>query len=94
MPMVTKLVRVVTYWAELTLNNLHDLSMSWSYEIMKQIKYISPLAEDLSEDFEDLSDTQQLFICSKSAIKTLEKCEKYVQSQQQKERRTMSLTSF
>ena len=33
MPMVTKLVTVVTYWAELTLNNLHDLSMSWSDEV-------------------------------------------------------------
>ena len=81
--MITKLARVVTYREELPLNNLHDLSMIWSYEITKQIKYIiSPLVEDLNEDFQDLSDTQQLFICSKSAIKTLEKCERYVQSQQ------------
>ena len=81
--MITKLARVVTYREELPLNNLHDLSMIWSYEITKQIKYIiSPLAEDLNEDFQDFSDTQQLFICSKSAIKTLEKCERYVQSQQ------------
>ena len=83
MSMITKLTRVVTYREELPVNNLHDLSMSWSYEIMKQIKYIiSPLAEDLSEDFEDLSDTQQLFICSKSAVKTLKKWERYVQNQQ------------
>ena len=81
--MITKLARVVTYREELPLNNLHDVSMSWSYKMTKQIKYIiSPLAEDLNEDFKDLSDTQQLFICSKSATKTLEKCERYVQSQQ------------
>ena len=33
MSMITKLTRVVTYREELPVNNLHDLSMSWSDEV-------------------------------------------------------------
>lgn len=36
MPMVTKLVRVMTYKKELPSMNLHDLSMEWSCELFFQ----------------------------------------------------------
>ena len=41
MPMITKLVRVVTYCKELPPINSNDSSMRWFCEVTWQIKYIS-----------------------------------------------------
>ena len=48
MPIVTKLIRVVTCCEELSLINMHDISTEWFCGVTWQIKYISQPAEDVS----------------------------------------------